>query len=288
MPYTFSILPANLHQAAEVAATSFRTTYGINSFKVEEAISSDLRYVPTLHEETTDHHVVCLEVSESAYPVTISPVVADSMRLGLPILLYVVLPKGSDSDFEGNLRRAKEHGIGVLIVDGGHCSEVTHPLSLSLTSVRACDLRALPSKYRQAMSEAHRTFLNGNPAKGCAEVYDLVEALSRSIAKKIDKKSLWTQAQQAYAQTMKFDKVAWAVLGDLMLDGINHNGTGCPNLNRDLLARVRGLAGRRNQSGHRPSNRKLLIKRDRELRTRFEEATDVFCDLVEAVKPLRL
>ena len=41
-------------------------------------------------------------------------------------------------------------------------------------------------------------------------------------------------------------------------------------------------------TGHKPKNRAARIKRDRELRTRFESAIDVLRDFANALRPLRI
>jgi hypothetical protein len=44
----------------------------------------------------------------------------------------------------------------------------------------------------------------------------------------------------------------------------------------------------RNESGHKPDSLKVLAKRDRELRTRFESAADTLFDLIQQSRHLRL
>jgi hypothetical protein len=55
-----------------------------------------------------------------------------------------------------------------------------------------------------------------------------------------------------------------------------------------LVARVIGITGHRNESGHRPRNLKERIKRDQALRTRFEGSVDLLREFLEATKGFRL
>jgi len=61
-----------------------------------------------------------------------------------------------------------------------------------------------------------------------------------------------------------------------------------PNIPEALLARVLGITSHRNEAGHNPDSRPALIRRDREQRTRFETATDLLFDLINATKALRV
>jgi len=53
----------------------------------------------------------------------------------------------------------------------------------------------------------------------------------------------------------------------------------CPKVSRPLLARILGITEHRNELGHKPRNRAARVKRDQELRTRFEAAADLLFDV---------
>lgn len=55
-----------------------------------------------------------------------------------------------------------------------------------------------------------------------------------------------------------------------------------------IQALMSGTTGLRNESGHKPKNRADLIKRDSQLRTRFESAADLLLELCDAVKQLHV
>jgi hypothetical protein len=58
----------------------------------------------------------------------------------------------------------------------------------------------------------------------------------------------------------------------------------CPALSMPLLARVLSVAPHRNDTGHKITSLNQLIKRDTELKTRFESATDLLLELITAYK----
>jgi len=95
------------------------------------------------------------------------------------------------------------------------------------------------------------------------------------------------ERQRTNASGLNIDKVAWA---NLITDWDRHlNRTGCPcsGFTPAFAARLHGITTFRNETGHKPKSQKQLIKRDQQLRTRFENAVDLFRELVDAAKPLK-
>jgi hypothetical protein len=280
---TYRILPPHLQSHAEMARKYFKSK-GVTKFEVEAAVSADGTYRHTLMASTNDGHYVCVEVSESAYFDTLDAMVLEYRNRKLPVKLYVAIPRGTqNANFQKQLRQARRNGVGVLEVDGKGAELVHEALSQSLADLRQIDLNSVPAKYRSNLSQAIDTFRNGNPAKGCAMVYDEIEDLSRRIAKKTQQRGLWKKASK-----MKIDKDPWANVLDGLMNQLNYSACGCPKLKKPLLARVLGVTGHRNETGHKVRNRAELIKRDKELRTRFEGAEDLLFDLIEASKPLKV
>src|SRR4029077_1696050 len=119
------------------------------------------------------------------FTISMDRFVPDCSRLFLPVRMFVAVPSGSkDPDYHRDLNRAREWGIGVLEVDGNNVRVIQEPLSLSLAGLRRIHKQKYPAKYRFDLSQAEVTFKQGNPAKGCADVYEEIEALTRRIAKK--------------------------------------------------------------------------------------------------------
>jgi len=79
---------------------------------------------------------------------------------------------------------------------------------------------------------------------------------------------------------------AWAKVIGVLIDHMDYKKV--PNLPKSLLARILGITGHRNESGHKPKTKAALIKRNTELRTRFENAVDLLSDLIRASRSLHV
>jgi len=278
---TYSFLSPHLQGHAEAVKQYFKTQRGIGSFKIEEAVSSDVPYRHTLVAPTKDFHYLCVEVSEQAYSSALDATVLYYRGKSLPVKLYVAIPKGlSNSDLQTQLRQARDTGVGVIEVDLNGCDIIQEATSQSLAGLRSPNLQEYPAKYRAPLSDAAHTFRNGSPSKGCSEVYDEIEALSRRIALKTQAKSWWKIPPK-----VKLNTGPWAKVIEEMMEKLNYSK--CPpKLKKTLLARVLGITPHRNDTGHKINTKAARIKRDTQLRTRFEAATDLLQDLIEASKPL--
>lgn len=282
----YSILPPQLHKTADEARVFFRKNFGTPSFKIEEQPYQDATYRPTLSGITRDQHILCIEVSDTPYTNSLDAFVLDCKQRALPVKLYVAIPQEDGvRDFKSGLRRAKENGVGVIEVGGGKPGNVIHDaLSLLLTGVRPYDAQDFPPKYREAIMGAYSTFYNGDPVKGCSRVYDEVEALTRSIGRKALKRKCFVDMTKA--SSFDFDKTPWASVVHFLNRHLDRKLASCPDLMEALFARIQGATPHRNDAGHKPRDTKALMRRDRELRTRFESATDLLRDLIEASRGL--
>jgi hypothetical protein len=280
----YRILPSHLYIYAEAVKKYFKTHQGIISFAEEQPISKDGIYRHTLTAESKDGHYICIEVSENAYIDTLDAIVLNYRNNFLPVKLYVAIPKAaSNSNLQKQLAQARANGIGVLEVDEKSGELIHDAVSQSLTGLRPVDLQAFPPRYRPALSDAANTFSNGNPVKGCAMVYDEIEDLSRRIAKKTQVKGFWKNVP-----TLNLDKTPWANVMETVMEQLNFSACRCPKLKKPLLARVLGITAHRNETGHKVTRRADLVKRDRRLRTRFEDASDLLSDLIDASRPLHV
>lgn len=283
---TYRALPAHLHAIAEHARSFFVRERGVSGIVIEAEVHADLNLRPTFHGRTRDHHTVAVEVTESGYTDALDGFVLDCQRLGLPVQLFIAVPKGSPADITPLMRRARPRGVGVLEVGpAGGCHMFNSALSLSLTALRRTDTGRFPARYRQALAEAQDTFLNGDPVKGCSRVYDEVEGVTRRLATKASTKGLFNAGAAALAPPT-FDTAPWKIVLDYLRRHLNLGAL--PTLNDQMLSRVIGLTTFRNLTGHKVSRRQDLIRRDSQLRTRFEDAVDLLEDLVNATRSLRI
>lgn len=283
----FRVLPSQLHSTAEEVVRFFADDRGISRFKVEAPVSNDLDYRPTLQATAPEYYDFWIEVSEAPYLLSLDGVVLHCMTRCLPVKLYVAFPAGtSPTEYKKCADEARTKGVGLLEVSLGKCMVVHEALLLSLLGARSEDRSQFPPRYRSVLSTAETTFRNGDPAKGCSLVYDEIEALSRRLAGKILKNNWWTHLSGG-SPTFNADKDPWASVLDILISRANFNALP-PAAKKSLLMRVAALTDVRNDAGHKPKNRAARMKRDRELRTRFESAIDLLRDFVNALRPLRL
>jgi hypothetical protein len=281
---SYRALPTHLHPTADRARAFFASERGVSKIVVEEEVHAELNLRPTLQGRTRDHHIVCVEVTDSGYTDNLDSFVLDSQRLGLPVKLYIAVPAGSPPDIAPLLRRAKPRGIGVLEVRAnGTCHIFVSALSLSLTGLRRLAPKRFPARYQHALIDAEETFLNGDPAKGCSRIYDEIEALSRRLAARVAARGLLRPSARAQPN---FEKAPWKTVLEHLRTHLNYRAL--PSIHDQLLSRVIGLTDSRNQTGHKVTRRQDLMRRDSQLRTRFEDAVDVMEALVSATRGLRL
>ncbi len=116
-------------------------------------------------------------------------------------------------------------------------------------------------------------------------LFDEMEDYTRKLANKVNERKLWLSKKKI---VFEYDTAPWANTIELIQKHLDIKRAKCPELKPAFLARIYGLTGHRNESGHKPKDQAALIKRDREIRTRFENATDTFLDLINHTKALRI
>lgn len=284
MTYQYNLLAPSLHATADAAIAYFRSNWGIPkaSIKVESAFHPDIGWRPTFVAATNEHHILCVEVAETVYNNAFDSVVLRCRNMGLPVRFFVAVPKGStDTEYERKLRDAKSAGVGVLIVDSNSGDMLHNALSLSLAGVRPVLPKSFPPKYREVLHAAEDTFRNGQPAKACLMIYEELEACSRRLAQKAETKKYWPNSKK-----LNIGNCPWArLIGDLN-SNLNRKKPETKLITSTLLSRIHGVTTHRNETGHKPASQKQLIKRDTELRTRFEHSVDLLRDFIAAAKAM--
>jgi hypothetical protein len=282
----YRALAEALVPTAEAVRKHFMTAKGVRKFKAEAEVGPSFSYRPTLLGESEDYSLVAIEVNEGVYTDSLGVFVLECLGDGLPISLFVAAPAGGgDAQLMGLVRQAKRKGFGVVEVHGKTVRPLVPALSLSLTGLRPIDYKRFPKASRQRLAQAEETFLNGDPAKGCGRVYDLIELRTRSIAIEIDRLGLWKGSASSKSRPkFNFGKGPWAKLIELVNDYADFAQFPTHGLHIDkaLWGRIRGLTPHRNESGHEPSTREELQERNRQLRTRFEHAVDALEALAKA------
>jgi len=285
----YRVLATHLHPLADAAIQYFINNNGARAsqINVEAEIHPEVNFRPTISYSKTDKHIICAEVVDAFNLPEIERFVLACKNLSLPVHLYIVIQKDSIPHIDTKvLKTTRDNGVAIL--------EITFPnhgvllgsasLSLSLNGLRSFKLSDYPESYRDSLNSAINTFKQGNPGKGCSEVYDEIESLCRRIGKKISTKP----GGFTTAPTFNWDTQAWAHIIEFMRDKLNRGViTNCPNLKNQLFNRLLGITEYRNDAGHKPKSLAKLIERDKQLRTRFESAMDELKSLIEASKPLK-
>ena len=276
---TYKVLLSQLWPVADGVAAFLKREWGIRGLKAEKGAYREIKLVPTFHAATPDHHTLWVEVSNRAYPPHLDGIVADCMQHGLPVRLVVAVPAGLKGKiFAEDSARARQRGVGVIAVDGNHGEFLSHPLSLSLAA-DPIPRAEFPARFRYQLSHAESTFKGGNPAKGCDDLYGIIEDVSRKVASATYTANLW----RAGGNPPRFDKDPWDSVIQNLIANLNTNQ--CKYFGDNILHRVVGVIPYRNKVVHVKTNAELRA-RDRMLRTRFEDAANILLELLNDAKPL--
>jgi hypothetical protein len=200
--------------------------------------------------------------------------------------MYVAMPTASPDPMD--LTQAKKFGVGLLIV-GSSCQETLSAHSLSLVGVRDPEPHKWPARYRTRISEAYKTFRNGDPTKGCGLVFELIEQQVRRLHERAAKKGWWHNLPTGRAVPDATNKkVPLEQLASFLYEFYSPAAARTPNLDKKVLGAIVGTVGVRNDAAHPPRTLRERQKRDERARTRFENAVDTLKDLVVGAAPLRL
>lgn len=286
MTYVYRALAPPLHDTANAAIAWFKKKWGLkkSAIEVEASIDPDIGFRATFVARTDDFHILCVEVSETIYNNTLDSVVLDCREKGLPVKLFVAVPKnGSDANYAKKLKDAKRAGVGILEVDHSSGAIVQQPLSLSLAGVRPIEPTDFPTKYRQSLQQAQQVFRDGDPNKACSLIYDELEAAFRRFATKCVAKGFWRNRHG-----LNLQQDSWANIIRDLDSSLDRSHLTTRTVTPALMARMIGITTHRNESGHKPNSLKDLRKRDQALRTRFEAGVDLLKEFIEATKAFRV
>lgn len=290
MPYQY--LGLDLHDTADKAQKYFRDNYGAKSFRCEEPVADDLALRPTWQAKQSDGYDLIVNVQSQPFSQTLHEFVNKCIQSSRPVSLWVaVLRRVADANFNQELRTARQMGAGVIDFPPNGDPHVFHlPVALSLFALNRCDVKTVPTKYRQAIKSAEETFLNGAPGQGCQSVCQELEDLTRRAALSWHTRGCFQGGWNPANGAAFFNTGDWGPMLQACENRIDVNSARaiCPGFNLDLVVRARGFRDWRNIVSHKPKNRKELIKRDARLRTMFEATRDLLIDWTNATKPLRL
>src|SRR5260221_9749027 len=96
----YRALQEELRPYADGAVKYFKKEYGVATLKVEEELSSNIEFRPTLHGLMSDKHIICGEVCDTLFPPLIERFILACRNAGLPVKLFIVLPRGQIDKIE--------------------------------------------------------------------------------------------------------------------------------------------------------------------------------------------
>jgi hypothetical protein len=285
----YLVLPENLRSTADVIHNYLTKDIGLPKINIECSIDDRIEYRPTFYAVTRDHHFFCVDVSDNIYNPTRWIFISDCEHNCRPLKFYIALPSIDYASFPGEMKKAKDAGVGILEVSTRtqHCEEISPAISLSLCGLRKFDRSAFPKRYREVLANAEATFKNGSPSKACSMIYDEIESLTRKIVYQAHKKGCLKQPISNPEDLL--ERTAWAtVLDHLNNRVVRTRGSKYSVLSNALISQVQGITPHRNQSGHKPNSIKKLMIRDSQLRTRMETAVDLLLELSTTTQTLRI
>jgi hypothetical protein len=277
----YKFLPDQLHSTADRIAEFLAEDRGITAIRAEEQIDEDLPYRPTIYGISPEKYIVAVEVQESPNTTSLDSVILDCVMRSVPVKLFVTFVVSASPVPHNLIENAHKKGLGVIEIAGAELRVLREALPLSLLGYRL-DYKRFPKKLRSTLIEAGNTFRDGSPAKGCAVVYDEIEDLSRGIIKKTKKKKLWRKLRPGERPSkLNLDDGPWEKVIELFEDFYVVNKKKVPDLTSNLIHLIAAVTSYRNESGHKPKSLADRIRRDKEIRTRFESALDLLFDLIE-------
>jgi hypothetical protein len=282
----YRVLSQPLWPTADAVQQFLKKNHGITSIKVEEEIHKDVPR-PTLQGRATDNTIICVDVHEDAcYTPSTELFIAKCKSIQLPVRLYTAHVQGAESpDFPRQLRQARLNCVGVLSVNtDGITTILSETLPQTLADVRRLDLSRFPSKYRDRLSIAQQTYLQGDPVKGCAGIHEVMEDITREVARKLYKKgriAAWT------TNPPNLDKDPWYNIAKAIYNEPTFQQF-FPNTQPAIWAELIAQTKPRNEASHPPPTPAKRAERDKKLRTRFEQAGDTLAEVVEVIKNAKI
>ena len=282
----YKFLPDQLQSTADAVSEYLKEDRGVNDVKIEEQVEQELQYRPTIHGLSPEKYVIAVEVQETINTAPLDSVIIDCVRLAIPMKLFLAFAPSATPVSHSLIESAHKKGLGVIEVRTTGPVVLREALPLSLLGYRL-DHKKFPKKMRGTLIDAGNTFRDGSPPKACALVYDEIEDLSRKIVKKTKKKKLWRKLKPGEkASKLNLDEGPWEKVIELFQNFYIVNKKKVPGLTASLIHRIAAVTTYRNESGHKPKSLPDRIKRDGEIRTRFESAADLLLDLIEVYKQI--
>lgn len=265
MTYTF--LSPSLHSTADKVKLFLTNMNGIRRVNIEIPVAEQITISPTLWGVSPRGFLICVEVSEGPYPLTMDTLILDCITSALPIKVYVAKPASKSAEKDEQLmRRLSEKGGGLIIVSDTDVQILLPAIELSLL-IPEISFHTISKTLRPAVREAYNTYKNGDPVNGVKAICEEVEAYIRKIAKKFKRRGIIPPNCN-----LNFDRCPLANV----IDQLNINN--CIR-NKALLGRCSAVTEVRNNSDHPPINLTRRKARHLKLKTNFNWALSLLMEL---------
>lgn len=268
----FQFVDEFLQPYAQLALSWGKSHFGIipKSLEYEVGIRKIQDFAPTISGRSKDFHILCIEVSNSIIRPVVESFISECRRVGLPVKLYIAIPDTTSHDFQRELRRAKELGIGVISFSLSSAFHIwSEPLSQSLVGLREIPQKGVPVRVKPDLENAYNLFLNGRPDVACHDICSLLESECRLFACKLLRKGTIT------LQRKDIDKMSWMSLTKHLISKFGDIKLVYRNLEEPTLHAIVAITSDRNDVAHRIQSIPKLVERDHQLKTRFEHICDI-------------
>ncbi|WP_462218954.1 hypothetical protein [Ferruginibacter sp.] len=269
----FPLLSSYMADLAESAEFIIRTKYKLGKAIIDEEISPNVGWRPTLLWKTKEMYIAC-EVSERPNPPVLVTACAEIINLGLPVKMISAFPiehSLSLSIYQSEKTKVKSFGIGLLPVDSNKVGSFEHygiPVTLHLPCPT---MKTYHKSIHKAISTAYDIYLT-DPPHGVQELGQVIEKILIDLADQAKTKGKLTKGSFKNKETYVAQNI---LIDDLIAEKIT---------DKALLKKCSAFADDRNSVSHKPKtiaeSKKLLDR----IKEQFKTGLFILEDLPEKMK----
>lgn len=177
----------------------------------------------------------------------------------------------STLEFQKDIRKAKQHGIGYMPVDSILPKALLEYKGVSsILSIPSLDLSSLKPAIRTKVNDAFDLYMNGDPKHGVQELGQLLEKCMKELAAQAKTKGKLTNSRFIKGKYYKLTKLIDELIVDKTID-------------LGILGNCRGFVYPRNQTSH-PQDITSTKRIQKKLRQEFIKGVSILEELPTAFK----
>ncbi|MDB5222633.1 MAG: hypothetical protein JWN83_1300 [Chitinophagaceae bacterium] len=273
MPSTYLILDPDLHEIAEYAMKEIMSRYNLRNPLIEQAINPNISWRPTFLWKKPTEYLAC-EPAFKPLPPIINSNFMDIQSSGLPIRIIVAYPHDNSisiTEFQKDLRKAKQHGIGYMSVDATtKKANIEYKGVSSILSIPAIDFSQIKSGLRPKVIDAYDMYMSGDPKHGVQELGQLMEKCMTVLATQAIGRGKLRNSNYVPGRFYKLTKLIDELLNEKIID-------------LGILGNCRGFVYPRNSTSH-PQDIASIKKIERKLKENFIKGVSILEELPAAFK----